>query len=355
MSLALVSVFAPTEWDTTKALTNTLYVLDHSMVTNHTFHAIKSDRPAEAGDRFSIGIDVGGTKIAGLLLDSNKEIVTRTTFPVEKDSASAVLDALAETTQRLLGQVPEAHRPTCGVGFAVAGWLNRENDFVRFSPHLPLTGSNIRAELETRLKRPVAVANDADAAGWAEFQLGAARNYDDAACLTLGTGLGSAIISAGTLIRGHLGMVGELGHICIDTSGPKCPCGGTGCLEIFASGTGAERAARLADLRSEKHPERTMTGRELVAAAESGNPRARAVLDQVARPLAQALTMVVGTLDTAVIVIGGGFGSASKYFLETLRAQYAALAPRPDSRPLVHIEVAQLGPDAGAIGAALLA
>lgn len=324
------------------------------MNTTRAFHATKNDRPLEKGDRFSVGIDVGGTKIAGLLLDSNNNIVTRATLPVPKLTRDSVLDALTDTAGELLTEVPPSLRPDTRVGFAVAAWLNRASDYVRFSPHLPLTGVHILAELESRLGRTVAVANDADAAGWAEFRMGAAQNYDDAACLTLGTGLGSAIIADGKLVRGQIGMAGELGHVCVDPGGPVCPCGGTGCLEIFASGTGAERAALRANLRSLLTPERTMTGRELVSAAASGHLGARQVLDDVARPLAQALTMVVGTLDPGIVVIGGGFGTASDYFLESLRSQYQALAPRPESRPLVPIDVAQLGPEAGAIGAALL-
>lgn len=324
------------------------------MIKNHEIHAQRIDLPQEADERFSIGIDVGGTKIAGLLLDGNKEIVTRATVLVAKDSTDALLTTISGMALNLLESVPLEMRAQCGIGVAVAGWLNRESTYVRFSPHLPLTGVHIRAELEAQLGRPVVVANDADAAGWAEFQLGAAREYDDAACLTLGTGLGSAIIAGGTLVRGHLGMAGELGHICIDPAGPQCPCGGTGCLEIFSSGTGAERAAQRAGLLSDVDSQRTMTGRELVAAAAAGRSDAQAVLDEVAAPLAQVLTMVVGALDSGVLVIGGGFGSASEYFLETLRRQYAQLAPHPESRPIVGIEVAQLGAEAGALGAALL-
>lgn len=317
------------------------------MLKNHLDQSVKSDLSLVSESRFSVGIDVGGTKIAGLLLDGNNEIVTRATLPVPKSSTESLLDGLARVALELIDAAPAEHRERCSVGFAIAGWLNAASDFVRFSPHLPLTGVFVQRELESRVGRPVVIANDADAAGWAEFRLGAALDYDDAVCLTLGTGLGSAVIANGTLIRGAIGMAGELGHVCIDPTGPECACGGIGCLEIFASGTGAERAARKAGLM--------MTGRELVAAAELGDLDAHAVLDDVARPLAQALTMVVGTLDPGVVVIGGGFGTASPYFLDSLRRQYAALASRPESRPLVPVEVATWGPEAGAVGAALLA
>ena len=301
------------------------------------------------------GVDIGGTKILGVVLDADdpETILAEVRVPTP-EGEELVLDAIAEVAIKL-GDV-------ASLGVGIAGLVDRRG-VLRVSPNLPgLRGVDVVAEMQRRVGLPVRVDNDATCAAWGEHLAGAARGADDVVCVTLGTGIGAGLIADGELVRGAHGFGGEAGHMVVDPSGPPCPCGRRGCWERFASGTGLARLGRDAAAGGRLERARLLAGGEshLVRAehggqaASEGDPQALAVMDEFARWVGVGIGNLVTVLDCSLVVVGGGLVELGDLLLDRVRAAFRVDVMSPQERQDVRIVAAELGGRAGAIGAALL-
>ena len=308
----------------------------------------------------AVGIDIGGTKIAAGVVDAQGALLATTrrdTNPEEpSDIEDAVVDAVAELRRDF---------EVSAVGVAAAGFVDPTRSKVMFAPNIAWRDYPLREILEARLELPVDVENDANAAGWGEFRFGAGRDVSDMVMLTVGTGLGGAIVLDGNLLRGAAGAAAEVGHMRVVPNGRACGCGHDGCWETYVSGTALVRETRAALATDPARAERLLelaggkakrvTGPHVTAAAAEGDPLAVEMLTDLGRWLGAGMAALSAVLDPAMYVIGGGVGAAGDLLLgparEVLDEQLFARAQRPMPR----IEVATLGNDAGIVGAADLA
>jgi glucokinase len=311
----------------------------------------------------AVGLDVGGTKVLGTLVDP--QAPSRPLAQVRVDTprgADAILDALHEVIDAVAAERPRGHQ-LGGIGVGVAGQIDLAG-VVRFAPNLhDAIDFDPSPAIAERWSVPVVVDNDANCAAWAEGEIGVAHGVDQFALVTLGTGIGCGIVVDGALQRGAAGFAGEPGHMVVDPNGPPCPCGRRGCWERFASGSGLGRVAR--DAAEAGRADRVVAlaggsaddvrGEHVTRAALEGDDEALAVLRQFAWWVGLGLANLVNVLDPAMVVIGGGLAEAGELLLEPTRAAYRDLVLAHGHRPEVRIVGARLGPDAGAIGAALLA
>lgn len=310
-----------------------------------------------AGTALVAGIDVGGTKVLGVVLDpaDPTTVVDQARVPTP-DGAAPLLDAMADVV-RTLG----ADRPISSVGVGIAGLVDRWG-VLRVSPNLPgLVDMRVGHELDARLGLPVRVENDATCAVWGEHHAGAARGGSDVVLVALGTGIGAGVVAGGELLRGAHGFGGEAGHMVVDPHGPECPCGRRGCWERYASGSGlgflgreaalANRFRRGIELAGE--PEH-VRGEHVSRAAAEGDADALAILDTFAGWVALGIGNLLAILDSSLVVIGGGLVEIGDLLLDRVRAALPGRMMAPDQRDDVRVVLAELGEDAGAIGAALL-
>ncbi|HLT68552.1 MAG TPA: ROK family protein [Acidimicrobiales bacterium] len=317
-----------------------------------------------AADGLVAGVDVGGTKVLGVLVDPDDPgtVVGEHRVPTPA-GAPAVLDAIAEVVRELdAGPASARERRVTSVGVGIAGLVDRAG-VLRTSPNLPgMLGVAVGEEVDRRLGLPVRVDNDATCAAWAEFVAGAARDVADAVCVTLGTGIGAGLVADGELVRGGHGFAGEAGHMVVDPNGPPCPCGRHGCWERFASGSGlamlgrqaaeAGRLGRAVELAGGRVEE--LRGEHVTAAAAEGDAEALAVLATFADWVALGLANLVTLLDSSLVVLGGGLIEAGDLLLGPVHESFARQVMAPGERPDVRVVGAALGERAGAIGAALL-
>lgn len=193
----------------------------------------------------TLGIDIGGTKIAGGLVDESGTVLACVRRETPGHTVAAVEQAVVGVVEELMARaIAESYGTAIAVGIGAAGWVSADRSTVLFSPHLAWRNTPLRALLDQRVSLPVWVDNDANAAAWAEYRFGAARGHDTAACVTLGTGIGGGVISGGRLVRGAFGVAGEWGHTRVVPDGRRCVCGNRGCWEQYASGRALARAGR---------------------------------------------------------------------------------------------------------------
>ena len=306
----------------------------------------------------AIGVDLGGTKMLVGVVDSERRVVYRSSAP----SIGLGQQELLETLERQLRSALEARPGVVAAGLGIPCTIDRQRGAAIIAVNLQLADVPIRDLMSERLGLPVMVDNDANLALLAESRFGAARGARNAAMLTIGTGIGGGLIVDGRLYRGSTGAAGELGHIVIEADGPPCQgnCPNRGCVESLASGTAIAREGRAA---AERAPEsalgRALAGGEaldgalVTDAALEGDETAREVLALVGRRIGVALSSLANALDPDVIVIGGGAIRAGELLVEPARSELAARALPPMNR--TRVEAAELGPDAGMIGAAALA
>jgi glucokinase len=293
---------------------------------------------------YTCGIDIGGTKIAAGLVSAEGELSQRIERPTNPSDPQAIIDAVVEMVAELDGD-----HVARAVGVAAAAFLDRTRDRVYFAPNIAWSDFPLQDVLEQRLLRPVTLENDANAAGWAEFQFGAAKHAHSMVMLTMGTGVGGAIVEDGRLLIGGFGAAGELGHIIIEPNGLLCGCGNRGCLEQYASGTALMREAR-SDL---KRPE--LTSEEMTDLLVAGDGAAIAVLHRVCDAMGRGITSLVAVTDPEVVVIGGGVAKAGSLVSDPITESFRRHSGAYDRRPVPRIVVATMGNSAGVIGAADLA
>jgi glucokinase len=293
--------------------------------------------------RLAIGIDVGGTKIAAGVIDREGRILRRVERPTPTASREELIGLFLEIVDDLMVDGVGA------IGFGLPSTIDQRTGRVVGSVHVPLADFDFRDYMAKEASVPVALDNDGNAAGIAEWKIGAGRGSSYMIMLTLGTGVGGGLILDGKPYRGAVGAGAEIGHMVIQYGGEPCGgnCTGHGHLEQLTSGGAADR--RAVDLLGPG-----ATGRELVGAAREGNPEALEAVREIGRVLGAAIGSLVNIFNPEVVVIGGGFSQARDIFLEpaleTMKEE--ALAP---GRDLVRVVPALLGPDAGLVGAGFVA
>ena len=304
-----------------------------------------------------IGVDLGGTKLLAGVVGADLVVRHRAVRPTPAEGA---IELLAEVVSEL---ADAADGDVAAVGIGMPSLVDSARNEVVWTNHLALAMTPVRDLISERLGLPVAIDNDGNAALLAEHRFGAARGAEHALMLTLGTGIGGAILVDGEIVRGAHGGAGEFGHMIVDPDGPECPgnCPGRGCLEALASGTALARLGERAALEA---PEsalgrqlaegRPITGALVTELAHDGDGFALEALAVVGYWLGLGLSGLANIFDPDVIVIGGGVGSAGDLLLEPARAQIAARALPPVAAS-VRVEPARFGEEAGMLGAALLA
>jgi glucokinase len=305
-----------------------------------------------------IGIDIGGTKVLSGEVDVDGKVLrtARRETPGRRVPSALVEAALTEAVHEVADG-----RPVEGVGLAAAGFVDSTRTRVLFAPHLPWHGEDVVARLSAVWSVPVIMDNDANCTALAETAYGAARDASSTVLVTLGTGIGGAVVLGGELWRGAGGMAGEFGHQQVVPGGLPCPCGRSGCWEQYCSGNALERHARahLAESpvldRAAGGDPGALTGAMVTEAASQGDPVALAAFAEVGRWLGVGLANLVAALDPALLVIGGGVSAAGRLLLDPARAALARSLVGADDRVVPPVVVAALGPEAGLVGAALLA
>jgi glucokinase len=289
----------------------------------------------------TIGVDVGGTKVLGVVVDEHGTLLAEHRVPTPA-TGDAVIAAMADVVAVL-----RAQHDVVAVGAGVPGLVDHRA-VLRFAPNLPgVVELAVGPLLAEATGLPVGVDNDNTCALWGEHLLGAARNVDHAVLVGLGTGIGGGLLLDGRLARGAHGFAGEIGHMVVARGGIPCVCGRNGCWERYASGSALGRLGREAGIGPR--------GEDVTAAAIAGDPTALAVFDDFADWFAVGLVNLVQVLDVSHCVIAGGLVEAGEVLLDAVRRAFGARLVAPDHRPPVEIVAAQLGERAGAIGAAMLA
>lgn len=311
-----------------------------------------------AVSREAIGVDLGGTKMLVGAVDSESRVGYRN----EEASSGRTAEQLLEALGGELLRAREARPGVVGAGLGIPCTIDRARGVAINAVNLPLQDVPIREAMRERLGLPVFIDNDANVAALAEHRFGAARGARNAVLLTIGTGIGGGLILGGRVYRGSTGAGAELGHMTIDLDGPACQgsCPANGCVESLVSGTALAREGRAA---AEHEPESAL-GRALAAGAEidgravadaamDGDRTAREVVVLVGRRLGVAAASLANVFDPDVIVVGGGVMALGDLLLDPAREELRARALPPMNG--VSIVAAQLGPDAGMIGAATMA
>ena len=325
---------------------------------------------------FTIGVDLGGTNLRAAAVDEHGQLLEKITLGTQVSlGRDRVIHDMCDAIQQL-AQKHTASSKLLGIGVGVPGIIDMETGMVREAVNLPgWVGFPVHAEIEKRLRAPVVLENDGRAATLGEKWSGAARDVDDMAMLTLGTGVGGGLVLGGKLWYGRNGMAGEFGHCTVEPDGCPCPCGNRGCLEQYASATAIVRMAREAiaaggtGALEAAAKEGDFSSRTIYDLAMQGNEQAIAVFGKVGRALGIVLASLVNGLNLPMYVIGGGAASAWDAFapsmFEKLRVRslvYAANAPVQteiaDAEAIqgrkTIITRALLGSDAGLYGAARL-
>ena len=306
-----------------------------------------------------IGIDAGGTKLLGGVVDDDLVVHHRVHRTWRGADRGETLDIFIEAVEEVRAAAPDVE----SVGFGIPALVEAGTGVSLWSTHLPLEQVPFRDLMSERLGLPVFVDNDANMAMLAEHRHGAARGADHALMVALGTGIGGGLLLDGRIYRGATGVGGELGHIVVDYDGEECQgaCPGRGCLEVLASGTTIGVEGRAA---AKAHPDsalgrrhaagRDITGPLVTELAHSGDAAARQVLDSVGRRLGAGLVGLVNVFNPQVIVIGGGAVAAGDLLLDPAREVVAERA-LPPARKVVRIAPAHFGDESGMLGAALFA
>jgi glucokinase len=332
---------------------------------------------------FAIGVDLGGTNLRIAAVDDQGTLVEKVTLGTKVSlGRDHVIDDMCQAIEHVLDKYGSS-ATLLGIGIGVPGIIDMESGLLRESPNLPgWADYPVRAEIERRLKTVVILENDANVAALGEKWLGAARDFDDMAMLTLGTGVGGGLVLHGSIWHGMNGMAGEFGHTDVEPEGHPCKCGNRGCLEQYASATAVVRMAHEAiaanpesGLARAAHADVEFSSKSIYNLAIQGDEDAKKVFRRVGRALGIVLSALVNSLNLPIYVIGGGASSAWEAFSPTIFEElrwrsmvYAATAPpdplaagrgasalvEPGKGRKTIITRALLGSDAGLYGAARL-
>lgn len=307
-----------------------------------------------------IGADLGGTKLSAVVRDELGHVVHTKWMAHEVGDYTSVLSAIRVVVDDCLAYADIRAQRIDGLGLAVAGWLSRDRSVLMWGANIATRDVQLRADLQRLLGLPVVIDNDGNTTALAEQRLGAGRGARMLVLLTMGTGMGGGIVMDGRVLLGGNGIGGELGHISVAHPGETCICGGVGCAELYTSGQGLVHRYQIAVAARRGHrggvaPTLTSSA-QIVSAATAGEPLGLSVIHDAGRALAQVVRTVGPVLDPDLILIGGTVGlAAGEMLIPVITAELLRQRPCSAVAPPPHIALAQLGPEAGAIGAALLA
>ncbi|MDP9240574.1 MAG: ROK family glucokinase [Actinomycetota bacterium] len=308
----------------------------------------------------AIGVDIGGTKVAGGVVTDDGMVVATARLPTPSHDVKLTAEAIAGVVAVL-----QAEHVVSAVGVGAAGWIDSDRSTVLFAPNLAWRDEPLRDRLNDLIALPVFVENDANAAAWAEYRFGAAQGERVLAMVTLGTGIGSGLVFSGQIYRGANGIAPEFGHMCVVPGGRRCGCGNRGCWEQYASGKALAREAR--DIAAGAPLSATgllaaadgdiakIDGPAVTAAALAGDPSAAECFEEVGRWLGVGLASLAAALDPSCFVVGGGVAEAGALLLDPTRRAFESAVPGRGFRPMPDVRLAGLGNSAGLIGAADLA
>lgn len=309
-----------------------------------------------------VGVDIGGTKVLAAEVSPAGEVLrtAHRSTPGRRVELELVEDALTEAVTEVA-----AGRPVAGVGLAAAGFVDAAGERVMFAPHLPWRGEPTLSRLSERWGTRVALDNDANCAALAELELGAARGVDSALLITLGTGIGGAVVLDGRVVRGRNGMAGEFGHMQVVPGGLPCECGLTGCWEQYSSGNALVAFVR-ARVETEEYAGCALdelaagdplkiTGPAVTAAAARGDALALAAYESVGSWLGVGMAGLVAAFDPELLVVGGGVSTAGDLLLGPARTALEASLVGRHHRDVPRIVTTAFGAEAGVVGASLLA
>ena len=310
----------------------------------------------------TIGVDVGGTKVAGGVVDEHGTVLASNRRDTPADDPAATRDTIVEVAAELAALYPDA----TAIGIGAAAWIDAAGSTVLFAPNLAWRDEPLRDYVAKAVGLPTVLENDANVAAWAEFRYGAARQADDSmVMITVGTGIGGGIVLGGRLWRGANGIAGELGHIQSVNGGHPCGCGRLGCLEQYASGNALVRFARAG---ARQEPDRAalllelaagdpdaITGRMITESAHGGDGVARDAFAQIGYWLGVAMADLAQAFDPQVLVVGGGVIDAGDLLMGPTERTYRDQLAQRGRFPVAELRAAETGNTAGVLGAADLA
>lgn len=309
---------------------------------------------ARPPDQMYVGLDVGGTFLKAARIDGLGTVAAQIHEPIRKASAEELLDQLGAAVRALCGCEPADL--LAGIGVGLPGIVEGRTSRVRVAPNVPvLDGMAVGEELMRRTGVPAFAENDANAAALAEAMRGGGRGAPSVLFVTLGTGVGAGLILDGRIWGGSSGFAGEIGHIQVDPNGVRCGCGSWGCLETIAGVPGwARRAQEGLKTRDSVLRGRDLTPAAIVEAALQDDPLALEVVDDTARAVGVGIAAALNLLNVERVVVGGGVANAGPFLLERIVEQ-VRLRLFPPVFADTTFRLAELGSDAGVIGAACLA
>lgn len=308
----------------------------------------------------SIGIDVGGTKIAGGVVDENGEILEMVRVPTPAQDSQASIDASIQIIEDL-----QTRYDVKAVGIGAPGFINNDRSSVIFAPNVNWVNEPVAEKVAAAVDLPVFLENDANVAAWGEYKFGAAKGCKSMVIVTVGTGIGGGIILDGHLLRGSHGFAAEIGHMSLVPDGLLCPCGEHGCWEMYSSGSALVRLAKERAVKSPATAAKliefangdidSIDGKIIDKAVAAGDSAARDCFLEISRYLGQGMANLAAALDPDMFVISGGVCNAGDFLLLPVRDAFEMRVTARDLRPMPEISLAKLGNLAGLIGAANIA
>ena len=311
---------------------------------------------------WSIGVDLGGTKLEVAHIDAQGRVRQRLRKPTNvKGGPSAIIEDVISSVWTLR---ETADSPPAGVGVGVAGQVEKETGKVTFAPNLDWRDVPLQADLQRSIGLPVIVTNDVRAATWGEWLHGAGRGCDDLLCMFVGTGVGGGVVSGGRMLAGCNNTAGEVGHITVDMNGPPCSCGNRGCLEALAGGWAITRLARetvAADPDGGRLILEMAGGfieeinvATVARAVRGGDPMARQLMDRAASALIAGASTLINAFNPCRLILGGGVIMGVPELIGRIDKGVRGQALAAACASLIVLP-AGLRTDAGVIGAAALA
>lgn len=312
--------------------------------------------------KYSIGIDLGGTKILLALVDKfSGEVVLSVKKKTRKEKGpEKIMSKMIDGIEELLEDSGAGIDEISSIGVGAAGQIDREHGILIGAPNLDCFDLNIKQQIQSHFDIPVYVGNDVEIAALGEMKFGAATGYDDFVCVFVGTGVGSAIVKNGKIIHGATGTAGEIGHIIVDLNGRQCNCGAHGCLEAYASRSaiekrieGALRKGRHSAILDYMEPGKAITSSMIEKSIEREDELVTQCVTEASEYLSGGIASIINFINPKLIVLGGGLIEAVDYFYQnTIKKARAKSLPVPASK--IEFKKAALGDFSGVIGAAFL-
>ncbi|PKM51308.1 MAG: glucokinase [Firmicutes bacterium HGW-Firmicutes-7] len=312
---------------------------------------------------YSIGVDLGGTNIAAAIVTVDGQIIKKASIPTLNDrNDEAIVKDMAKLCLQIVSEANITQDEIHSVGIGSPGIVDSQKGEIVYANNLKFRNSPIAKMFQKYFNKPVYLENDANAAAYGEYVSGAGSVYKDLVAITLGTGVGGGIILDGKVISGSYNAGAELGHIVISIDGELCTCGRHGCWECYSSATGLIREAKLAAQNNPESLLNALVGNELnrmnakipFDAAQAGDPVAMGVIDNYVKYLAVGLVNVINMVQPEVIVLGGGISAQQDNLLNPLKERIVNEIYGGAEAFKTQIKIAELGNDAGLIGASML-